>query len=53
MFENIHSALITQEVWDIVQQVQKNKRRLTKMEDQNKYSGLVVCVGCGTIMVRH
>lgn len=53
VFENTHPALITREVWDMVQRVRKNKRRLTKMEEQNKYSGLVFCVDCGSNMVLH
>lgn len=35
VFENTHPALITREVWDMVQRVWKNKCRLTKMEEQN------------------
>ena len=53
VFENTHPALITREVWDIVQRVRKNKRRLTKMEEQNMYSGLVFCADCGSNMVLH
>ena len=53
VFENTHPAIIPKEVWDIVQQVRKNKRRPTKMNEQNKYSGLVVCADCGTAMVLH
>ena len=53
VFENTHPALITQEVWDIVQRVRKNRRRPTKMEEQNKYSGLVFCADCGSNMVLH
>jgi len=51
VFEGTHPALVKQEVWDIVQRVRKNKRRMTKMKEQNKYSGLVVCADCGTTMV--
>ena len=53
VFKDIHPALITQEVWDIVQRVRKNRRRPTKMEEQNKYSGLVFCADCGSNMVLH
>ena len=53
MFENTHPAIISKEVWDIVQRVRKNKRRPTKMNEQNKYSGLVVCADCGKAMVLH
>ena len=53
VFENTHPAIITKEIWDIVQQVRKNKRRRTKMDEQNKYSGLVVCADCGETMVLH
>ena len=53
VFENTHPAIITREVWDVVQRVRKNKRRLTKMEEQNKYSGLVFCADCGSNMVLH
>ena len=53
VFENTHPAIISKEVWDIVQQVRKNKRRRTKMDEQNKYSGLVICADCGKTMVLH
>ena len=45
--------LVSREVWDIVQQVRQHKRRPTKMDEQNKYSGLVVCADCGSTMVLH
>lgn len=53
VFEGTHEPLVTRETWDIVQQVRKNKRRRTKMDEQNKYSGLVVCADCGFTMVLH
>ena len=53
VFENTHPALITKEVWDIVQRVRQHKRRRDKFDEQNKYSGLVVCADCGAAMVLH
>lgn len=53
IFEGTHPALVTQEVWDIVQRVRQNRCRPTKMNEQNKYSGLVVCADCGATMVLH
>ena len=53
VFENTHPPLVTKETWDIVQRVRQNKRRPTKMAEQNKYSGLVVCADCGNTMVLH
>ncbi len=53
VFERTHPALVTQEVWNIVQRVRQNRRRPTKMNEQNKYSGLVVCADCGATMVLH
>ena len=53
VFENTHPAIVSKEVWDIVQRVRKNKRRPTKMNEQNKYSGLVICADCGKAMVLH
>ena len=51
--EGSHAALIDRETWDIVQRVRQNRRRPTKMEELNKYSGLVVCADCGSTMVLH
>ena len=53
VFENTHPALVTKEVWDIVQRVRQHKRRRDKFDEQNKYSGLVVCADCGAAMVLH
>ena len=49
----VRLQLVTQEIWDIVQRVRQNKRRPTKMKEQDKYSGLVVCADCGATMVLH
>lgn len=47
VFENTHEALITQEIWDIVQQNRQQRRRPTKMGDMGMFSGLVFCADCG------
>lgn len=53
VLEGTHEPLIDRETWDIVQHVRQNKRRRTNMDEQNKYSGLVVCADCGKTMVLH
>ena len=52
--ENTHPALITQEQWDIVQDVRTHKKRTPKqMAEPNIFSGLAYCADCGRTMVLH
>ena len=52
--ENTHPALVSQELWDIVQDVRKHKKRIPKqMEEPNIFSGLAFCADCGKPMVLH
>ena len=53
VIEGSHEPIIDRETWDIVQRVRQNRRRPTKMEELNKYSGLVICADCGSTMVLH
>ncbi len=54
LVENTHEPLITQELWDIVQEVRKHKKRTPKqMEEPNMFSGLVYCADCGKPLVLH
>ena len=53
VIEGSHEAIIDRETWNIVQRARQNRRRPTKMEELNKYSGLVVCADCGSVMVLH
>ena len=53
VIEGSHEPIIDRETWNIVQRARQNRRRPTKMEELNKYSGLVVCAGCGSVMVLH
>lgn len=52
--ENTHPALVTRELWDIVQDVRQHKKRIPKqMEEPNIFSGLAFCADCGKPMVLH
>lgn len=52
--ENTHPALVTQELWNIVQDVRQHKKRIPKqMEEPNIFSGLAFCADCGKPMVLH
>lgn len=54
LVENTHEPLITQELWDIVQDVRQHKKRAPKhMDEPNMFSGLVYCADCGRTMIIH
>ena len=50
IFENTHESIITQQEFDLVQELRKNKRRLTKHEEVNPFSGVCFCADCGRKM---
>ena len=53
-FENTHEPLISQELWEIVQDIRKHKKRPPKQMDMpNLFSGLVFCADCGGTLVLH
>ena len=51
-FENTHEAIIDLELWQMVQEIRKHKKRPPKqMEEQpNPFSGMVYCADCGAVM---
>ena len=50
--KNTHAPLVSQELWEIVQEVRRHKRRPPKyMEEPNLFSGLVYCSDCGQYLV--
>ena len=52
--EGTHPALVTQELWNIVQDVRQHKKRIPKqMEEPNIFSGLAFCADCGKPMILH
>ena len=50
IFENTHEPIITQQEFDLVQELRKNKRRPTKHEEVNPFSGICYCADCGKKM---
>ncbi|NLO21928.1 MAG: recombinase family protein [Syntrophomonadaceae bacterium] len=53
-FESTHEPLISQELWDIVQDIRKHKKRPPKqMNTPNLFSGLVFCADCNGTLVLH
>lgn len=50
IFENTQEPIITQETFDLVQELRKNKRRPQKCEVVNPFAGMVYCADCGEKM---
>ena len=47
IFENTHEPIITQQEFDLVQELRRHKRRPTKSAEVNPFSGMVYCADCG------
>ena len=50
IFENTHEPIITQQEFDLVQEIRKGKRRLQRSNVVNAFSGMVYCANCGEKM---
>ena len=48
--EGTHEALVTQELWDIVHQMMKSKRRENSSGEIQPFAGLVRCADCGSAL---
>lgn len=54
LVKDTHEALITQEQWNMVQELRQRKKRVPKqMDEPNLFSGLVFCADCGKPLVLH
>lgn len=48
IFKDTHEAIVSQEDFDLVQEIRKNKRRkLTRHNEVSPFSGMVYCADCG------
>ena len=50
IFENTHEPIITQQTFDLVQELRKHKRRPQRSEVVNPFAGIVYCADCGEKM---
>lgn len=50
IFENTHEPIVTQQQFDLVQELRKNKRRPQRFEVINPFSGVCYCADCGKKM---
>ena len=50
VFENTHEPIISQQDFDLVQELRKNKRKIQKCGEVNPFSGMVYCADCGSKM---
>ena len=50
IFENTHEPIITQQEFDLVQELRKNKRRPQRSDVVNPFAGIVYCADCGERM---
>ena len=50
IFENTHEPIVTQQEFDLVQELRKNTRRPQRFEEINPFSGMVYCADCGKKM---
>ncbi len=52
-FEDTHESIIDKDTWKIVQDIRGNKKRRNNFNEQNIFSGVVVCEDCGAKLVLH
>lgn len=50
IFENAHPAIIDREIFALVKELRKNKRRPTREGKVSIFSGLLFCKDCGSKM---
>lgn len=49
--EGTHQPLVSEEVWNVANEIGKRKRKSTKAGEPHIFAGLIVCADCGSTMV--
>ena len=47
VFENMHEAIVDEQVWETVQKIREGKRRPSRMGEMGVFSGMMFCADCG------
>jgi DNA invertase Pin-like site-specific DNA recombinase len=50
LVENMHEPIVSQELWDTVHKIMKNRRRECKNGETQMFAGLVRCGSCGSAL---
>lgn len=53
VFYNTHEPIITQDMWDAVQNIRASKRRRSSSGETNIFSGMLYCADCGGRLFYH
>ena len=53
IFENTHEAIISPELWEVVQKNREHRHRPTRMDVTPLFSGLLFCADCGSRLNFH
>ena len=53
IFKNTQEAIVSEEMWNKVQELRKTVRRTDTVGDANPFTGLLYCADCGAKMYNH
>lgn len=53
IFKNTQEAIVSEEMWNKVQELRKTVRRTDTVGEANPFTGLLYCADCGTKMYNH
>ncbi len=53
IFENTHEAIVSRELFDLVQKHYEGRKRPDRLGDVDKYAGYIYCADCGSKMYLH